>query len=401
MNMASLTKDNRLLFRAADGKRKTIRLGGIPRKQAAGIQRHVEILAAAQIDGSAPPPATSQWIRGLSDGLRDKLQRVGLVAPAVATPDVLTLGQLVAEFKSRPRWHEKKPGTQLFQEKGFRYLLEHFGDGLPIDRLTDAAAEDYHAYLQLPKDKSGKGLAMSTGNRQCAVAWSLYRYAIRARYVDRNPFEDTPRGMPRTDSNVFVSAADCEKVLAELPDSQWKLLFGLARWGGLRIPSEPRRLTWADVDWERERFLVHCSKTEGHAGHETRMVPMFPELSPLFDQRFSEAADGDELVLPIMKGLTDATFAHYVRRAVKRAGVDQWPRMFHSLRSSRQTDLEREHPSHVVCAWLGNSATVARKHYLQVTDDDFGRAARNAAQQVSATGGTERKTEKVSNSESA
>ena len=33
------------------------------------------------------------------------------------------------------------------------------------------------------------------------------------------------------------------------------------------------------------------------------------------------------------------------------------------------------YPSHVVCAWIGNSEAVARKHYLQVTDEHFQRAA--------------------------
>jgi hypothetical protein len=31
---------------------------------------------------------------------------------------------------------------------------------------------------------------------------------------------------------------------------------------------------------------------------------------------------------------------------------------------------------HVVCAWIGNSAAVAAKHYLQVTDEHFEQAAR-------------------------
>ena len=31
-------------------------------------------------------------------------------------------------------------------------------------------------------------------------------------------------------------------------------------------------------------------------------------------------------------------------------------------------------PSHVVCAWMGNSERIAAKHYLQVRDSDFERA---------------------------
>ena len=33
------------------------------------------------------------------------------------------------------------------------------------------------------------------------------------------------------------------------------------------------------------------------------------------------------------------------------------------------------HRQHVVCRWLGNSQLIAQRHYLQVTDEDFERAA--------------------------
>jgi hypothetical protein len=36
------------------------------------------------------------------------------------------------------------------------------------------------------------------------------------------------------------------------------------------------------------------------------------------------------------------------------------------------------HPLHVATKWIGISARVAQKHYLQVTDADFDRAVRGA-----------------------
>ena len=41
------------------------------------------------------------------------------------------------------------------------------------------------------------------------------------------------------------------------------------------------------------------------------------------------------------------------------------------MRATRQTELEREFPLHVVCSWLGNTEAVAKKSYLLVTDQDF------------------------------
>jgi len=56
--------------------------------------------------------------------------------------------------------------------------------------------------------------------------------------------------------------------------------------------------------------------------------------------------------------------------------------LFHNLRATRQTELEDQFPSHVVCAWLGNSRAVAREHYLRANDDHFSRALLPALLQV-------------------
>jgi hypothetical protein len=56
-------------------------------------------------------------------------------------------------------------------------------------------------------------------------------------------------------------------------------------------------------------------------------------------------------------------------------GISSWPRLLHLMRASRQTELQREFPIHVVCSWLGNSPQVAQQSYLLVTEDDFARAA--------------------------
>ena len=61
-------------------------------------------------------------------------------------------------------------------------------------------------------------------------------------------------------------------------------------------------------------------------------------------------------------------------RIIKRAGLQAWPRLFHNLRASLETELLRERPIHVVTAWLGNSPRIALKHYCMVTDFDFDRA---------------------------
>jgi len=55
--------------------------------------------------------------------------------------------------------------------------------------------------------------------------------------------------------------------------------------------------------------------------------------------------------------------------------MEAWPRLFHALRASRETELAAEYPIHVVTAWLGNTPRIAMKHYLMATESDFQRAA--------------------------
>jgi hypothetical protein len=164
------------------------------------------------------------------------------------------------------------------------------------------------------------------------------------------------------------------KVLDACIDNQWRLVFALARFGGLRCPSEILHLRWGDVDWDRGRVTVHSPKTEHHEGKASRTIPLFPELRPHLEAVWDEAAPGTEFVITRYRR-TNANLSTQMKRIIRAAGLEPWRALFNSLRSTRQTELTEEYPAHVVCAWLGNSVKVAAKHYLQVTDAHFQAAA--------------------------
>ena len=165
-----------------------------------------------------------------------------------------------------------------------------------------------------------------------------------------------------------------------LPNTEWKLLFALSRWGGFRVGSEPRRLNWDDVSWQGTTeipyptILIHSKKTKRYKGKETRIIPIFPELLPLLQDRYEQAEEGEELVLPFLVGRTDASLRKTLERAIDRAGLTQWPILWHSMRKARQNELERDHPSHIVAYWMGNSVKTAEKHYLHPDTDDYAKA---------------------------
>jgi len=170
-----------------------------------------------------------------------------------------------------------------------------------------------------------------------------------------------------------------DKVLEACPDAQWKLLFALSRYGGLRCPSEHLALRWGDINWERGRMTVHSPKTEHHEGKGSRVVPIFPELLPYLEAVRDEANPGIDCPnsSPVITRYRDgnANLRTQLLRIITRAGVQPWPKLFQNLRTTRQTELVEDFPAHVACAWMGNSEAVARKHYEQVTDAHFAKAS--------------------------
>ena len=52
------------------------------------------------------------------------------------------------------------------------------------------------------------------------------------------------------------------------------LVVALARYGGLRCPSEIALLKWSDIHWDAERMTVTSPKTKRY-GKATRVVPIF------------------------------------------------------------------------------------------------------------------------------
>jgi len=174
---------------------------------------------------------------------------------------------------------------------------------------------------------------------------------------------------------------EAQKVLDACPDAEWRLIFALSRFGGLRCPSEHLALKWSDVDWANGRFTVHSPKTEHHAGGESRQVPLFPELLPHLREVFELAKPGAEYVITRYRR-SNQNLSTQLRRILRRAGLTPWPKLYQNLRSTRETELAGQFPLHVVCAWIGNSQAVAAKHYLQVTEDHFRSALQNALQQA-------------------
>ncbi len=374
--MASISKEpngrKTIQFVASDEKRRSIRLGKVSLKQAQAVKLKVEDLLASSITGSTPRRETSEWIADLDDGLHDKFASVGLVQRRGRSTLAAFIDGYIAERS------DVKETTRTVYQRVRRYLVDYFGADKPLRDITPGDADQWRLSLL------NRGLAENTVRRSCGIAKQLFTAAVRRRLVRENPFADLVAAVKaNTKRFYFMSRDEATKVLDTCPDAEWRLLFALARYGGLRCPSEVLRLRWPDIDWERERFTITSTKTEHHEGGGSRICPIFPELRPYLMDAFEQAEDGDEYCImryrnPAMNLRTKLT------RIIKQAGLKPWPKLWQNLRSTRETELADEFPAHVVCAWIGNSVAVATKHYLQVTDDHFAKAVQNPVQQGTA-----------------
>ena len=170
-----------------------------------------------------------------------------------------------------------------------------------------------------------------------------------------------------------------QKVLDACPDAEWRLIFGLARFGGLRCPSEVLRLKWQDIDFGNEQFTVHATKTEHHADGGIRTVPLFPELTPLLQDVFDQAKAGTAYCITRYRDKS-VNLRTQMNKIIKRAGLTIWPKTFQNLRSTRETELFKLTEGNIkaVCSWIGNSPAVAMQHYAQITEQDMKQAAKLA-----------------------
>jgi integrase len=355
-------------FKRDGGKRQMIHLGQIDKRKAATIVGHIEELISAAAGNASIKAATSAWLKDIEPDMAEKLVNVGLIQhrqkPVVATLENFLTSYLDSRTKL-------KPSTRCNLEITTRRLIEKLGADKPLHEITAGDADNWREWL--------KGFyAENTIRRCCGRARQFFNSAIKHRLIEENPFAEMKDIQVRTNASraYFISLAEAQTVLDACPNVQWQLLFALCRYGGLRCPSEHVLLRWKDVNFKAGKFTVHSPKTEHHDGHDKRIVPIFAELRPYFEAARAEAPKDAEFVFTIktMRG-HDPQPRTTMEKIIRKSGIKLWPKIFQNLRSTRQTELTQQYPAHVVCQWIGNSEIVAKEHYLQVTQDDFTKAA--------------------------
>jgi integrase len=366
--MASLTKDSKgfgVLLVCPDGERRKIRLGKkTTKKQAEGVKSRIERVAAAVESGQTLEREDARWLADIGDNLHRKLVRCSLVEPR--KQHSATVIDLVDDYIEK---QSTKESTKTKWRTTRGHLLKFFSSEKRLKDVTEGDADDFRSYLRK------HGQSENTLRRYVGISKQFFEYAKRHRLIESNPFDGQKTTVSGNESKrFFVDRSMSDKILDACPDTEWRVIFALMRYGGLRCPSEVLELRWQDVNWEEGKFLVRSPKTEHHEGKATRWVPLFPELRVELEAAFEQAEDGAVYVIE-QRRAAHKNLRKVYQKILLRAGVAEYPKLFQNLRSTRETELADEFPLQCVTAWIGNSESVAKRHYLQVTDDHFARAA--------------------------
>jgi integrase len=361
-----------------DGHRKTLSLGHTTERNARTMLAMIEDLVSARGMNVSPRLETSRWLANLGDNLHRRLAESGLIEPREQTSAVSLDAFCHAYIDGRT---DIKPRTRINLEQARQQMARHFGKTRDIRTITRGDAQDWHQSMF-------RTLARATVSTHIKKARQIFRYAVDRKLISDNPFLGVKAGGQKNESRqAYVPTEQIKACIDASPDAEWRLIFALARFAGLRVPSETRALTWASIDFGRLRMRVHSPKTEHHEGREHRIVPIFPELLPYLRDAFEAAEPGQKHVIARHRGDNLSTTGHKI---ALRAGLHPWKKFFQNLRSSCQTDLADAFPLKVVCSWIGNTEIIAMKHYLQVTDDHFDRATGRAATGAAVSAGQDR-----------
>ena len=257
-----------------------------------------------------------------------------------------------------------------------RLLCEYFGENKSMRSITAADADRWRRWLlsrPVKCDDEGnvlKTMASASVSKHVKRTKTLFAHAVRDRLLDSSPFADQKGSSEANkERHHFINRETTEIVLEACPDEDWRMIFALSRFAGIRCPSEVTAITWADVLWDQNRLRINSTKSG------LRFCPIFPELRPLLETAFDAAPNGAVYVIGRYGGNADANLSTQLKRIVTSVGCVPWPKTFINLRSTRRTELQERFPSHVVDAWLGHSTKTAETHYLQVTLDHFAAGA--------------------------
>ncbi len=378
------TNDGKFSVRFRDHNGKTRELYGYLKKSTATehgakLDRCIALLKR----GDELDARLQGWLDEIPDSMYSKLAKWGIVKARVKAG---TLAELIEIFVTGEQSRGMKPNTLRNREQVGKQLISFFGKNRPVDSIREKDAREFYEARQRID-------APGTWGRNIKTVKQFFRYAVKSEWIKKNPFNELKGANVANTSRFYrVTNEMFVQILAHCRNSQERLFLVLARYGGLRIPSELQFMEWGDFHVAEGFFVVKTPKKEKKINQDrgyftdyaTRRVPLFPEIEEAFQEYFEDFPEGGpkllfsedpRLPVPFRVAVTSQGLTSRLKKVVRRAGLKLWEKPFQNLRSTRETELaEQGWPIQDVTSWLGNTPNVAAKHYLQTSPALFKQA---------------------------
>lgn len=299
--------------------------------------------------------------------------------PRSRSPETVpTLDEWIDLFLERKKAAGRKPKTITDYETVKKMLIWHFGKGRRINTITKFDLEQLR--VRLARHEHCKALAYRNGRRANAVSIVKYMRLVAAIFtaafddelIMRNPARKL--GLPQSPASSWrkVTADEFWK-LYNAADDDMKPLFALCRLAALRY-SDALALKWSNVRFDEGILTFRPIKVERFSKVDAR-VPICAELRTILEELRKTVIRIDGRVVPY--GSPKEGYKRFTQTC-KRAGLDPWPKPFHTLRKSCIDDWARIAPPNVVMDWATHTAiATTMKYYAKVhrSDEVLGQAA--------------------------
>jgi integrase len=337
--------------------RKSIHLGRINATQAKWIGDRIEELRLASMLNVSPSQKALDWANGSS--LLPKLTELGLVRkPKIDSKSIADWWDVYINSRT-----DLAAGSLKGWQTAKVHAVAFFGSE-PMASINVMEAK------QVVRDLSAR-YASTHAKKIVERISAVFQSAVDAGQISENPFKGVgvKGAKHKEESKFYLEKSIADKVLEKCQIPELRVLFALARYGGLRTPTEPISLTWTNVDFTKQRMTFTDSKKK-----KPRTTPLFLEVETELLALRKLAPLDQEFVIDRARASAATTWRKWLLDAILEAGLSGWPSLWTNLRASCRTDLERKFPPHVCNAWLGHDSKTAAKHYLMVTEEDFARA---------------------------
>ncbi|MEN1682056.1 MAG: hypothetical protein AAGJ46_20950 [Planctomycetota bacterium] len=362
-----------IFVKAANGKRRTIRLGNLSPDDADEAQRRLTRIEQAYHSGQSLDALTSVWLDALPKANQDRVFATGLVAadpgkPADRNAD-FGLSKLIDEWKGTL---DVEPDTLRGYEQHAEFLRRYFGDNRDVTRVLPADADKFRIWaLESGRVNGKKPLSRSTVSRAIRTWQAIFEFACRLKWRPDNPFRHLrAQGEFNPARNWYITRDLVDLLIVEAGEPELAAMIALSRYATFRGPSEFSQLRWSDVDLPGGTVRITAPKTKRYEHGARRSAPLEGRAHEQLERLWDAAPDGADLVLPKLGAAESSRLSQRVGSICRRLGVPFWPKPWINMRASCETDWQTEGRSIFETAeWMGHSPEVALRHYRRIAKD--------------------------------